>query len=79
MGVKAQMAAPFIAAVSMNKEGHPINMRFSVVTGFKIQELTDWAKVPGQAHYKKWTVFGHKIDRQILDANKNRIDERYYQ
>ena len=34
-----------IAAVSMNKEGHPINMRFSVVRGFKTQELTDWAKV----------------------------------
>ena len=29
----------------MNEEGHPINMRFSVMTGFKTQELTDWAKV----------------------------------
>lgn len=35
---------PFVAAVSMNEEGHPINMRFSVVTGFKTQELTNWAK-----------------------------------
>ena len=34
----------FVAAISMNDEGHPINMRFSVVTGFKITELTSWAK-----------------------------------
>ena len=26
-------------------EGHSISMRFSVVTGFKIKELTSWAKV----------------------------------
>lgn len=31
---------PFVAAVSMNKEGHPIRMRFSAVKGFKKEVLT---------------------------------------
>lgn len=43
-GRGAKGKRPFVAAVSMNREGHPINMRFSVVTGFKIKELTSWAK-----------------------------------
>ena len=43
-GRGAKGKRPFVAAVSMNGEGHPINMRFSVVTGFKTKELTSWAK-----------------------------------
>ena len=35
---------PFVAAVALNQEGHPLRMRFSVVSGFKKQELTEWAK-----------------------------------
>ena len=34
---------PFVAAVSLNNEGHPIHMRFSAVDGFKKKELTQWA------------------------------------
>ena len=34
---------PFVAAVSLNHEGHPIHMRFSAVDGFKKKELTQWA------------------------------------
>ena len=43
-GRGAKGKRPFVAAVSMNGGGHPINMRFSVVTGFKTKELTSWAK-----------------------------------
>ncbi|WP_421851776.1 IS1595 family transposase [Marinomonas sp.] len=43
-GRGAKGKRPFVAAVSMNEEGHPIAMRFSVVTGFKTEELTCWAK-----------------------------------
>ena len=35
---------PFVAAVSLNDEGHPLHMRFSAVNGFKKNELTKWAK-----------------------------------
>lgn len=35
---------PFVAAVSLNEEGHPNLMRFSAVEGFKKKELTQWAK-----------------------------------
>ncbi len=33
----------FVVAVSMNEEGHPIKMRFSVVYAFKAKEITAWA------------------------------------
>ena len=35
---------PFIAAVSTNEEGHPIYMNFNVVKGFKLSEVSRWAK-----------------------------------
>lgn len=35
----------FVAAVSTNKEGHPMKMRFSAVDGFKLKEISAWAKV----------------------------------
>ena len=28
----------------MNKEGHPMKMRFSAVSGFKLKEISAWAK-----------------------------------
>lgn len=34
---------PFIAAVSTNENGHPIQMRFSRVPSFSKQAITDWA------------------------------------
>lgn len=34
---------PFVAAVSVNEDGHPIAMRFSVVKGFSLQEIKKWA------------------------------------
>ncbi|WP_299021198.1 IS1595 family transposase [uncultured Photobacterium sp.] len=43
-GRGAKGKRPFVAAVSMNEKGHPIKMRFSAVEGFKIKELTAWAK-----------------------------------
>ena len=43
-GRGAKGKRPFVAAVSMNEEGHPMHMRFSAVNGFKKQELTQWAK-----------------------------------
>jgi hypothetical protein len=35
----------FVAAVSMNDDGNPMWVHFSVVNGFKKAELTRWAKV----------------------------------
>jgi len=43
-GRGAKGKRPFVAAVSMNKEGHPMRMRFSAVEGFRKVELTKWAK-----------------------------------
>ncbi|CED61668.1 transposase, IS1595 family [Moritella viscosa] len=43
-GRGAKGKRPFIAAVSINDEGHPICMRFSAVDGFNKIEITRWAK-----------------------------------
>ncbi len=34
----------FVAAVALNKEGHPISMRMTVVEGFKTKAIGLWAK-----------------------------------
>jgi hypothetical protein len=43
-GRGAKGKRPFVAAVSMNEDGHPERMRFSVVEGFNSKEITAWAK-----------------------------------
>lgn len=35
---------PFVAAVSVNSEGHPIAMNMNVVDGFRTSEIRRWAK-----------------------------------
>jgi hypothetical protein len=35
---------PFVAAVSVNKKGHPIAMNMNVVNGFRSKEIARWAK-----------------------------------
>ncbi len=35
---------PFVAAVSLNNEGHPIAMNMSVAKGFRLTEISRWAK-----------------------------------
>lgn len=35
---------PFVAAVSIDKQGHPIAMNFNVVKGFRLNEISRWAK-----------------------------------
>lgn len=35
---------PFVAAVSLNEEGHPIAMNMNVVQGFRLTEISRWAK-----------------------------------
>lgn len=35
---------PFMAAVSLNKEGRPMAMNMSVVKGFRLTEISRWAK-----------------------------------
>jgi transposase-like protein len=35
---------PFVAAVSLNDNGHPIAMNMNVVNGFKLTEIARWAK-----------------------------------
>ncbi|WP_440610449.1 IS1595 family transposase [Aeromonas hydrophila] len=43
-GRAAAGKTPFVAAVALNKEGHPIKMRMTVVDGFKTKSVADWAK-----------------------------------
>ena len=45
---------PFVAAVSLNKDGHPIHMRMSVIKGFRSSEIEQWAK----KHLKAICVIG---------------------
>ena len=35
---------PFVAAVSLNNEGHPITINMNVVKGFRLTEISRWAK-----------------------------------
>jgi len=35
---------PFVAAVSLNEKGHPIAMNMNVVKGFRLTEISRWAK-----------------------------------
>jgi len=42
-GRGASGKTPFIAAVATNKEGHPVAMKFSRVSGFTKAEITAWA------------------------------------
>ena len=35
---------PFVAAVSLNKEGFPVTMNMNVVKGFRLTEISRWAK-----------------------------------
>lgn len=35
---------PFVAAVSVNSEGHPVSMNMNVINGFRSREIASWAK-----------------------------------
>jgi hypothetical protein len=35
---------PYVVAVSTNAEGHPITMNMNVVKGFRLTEISRWAK-----------------------------------
>lgn len=68
-GREAKGKRPFVAAVSLNDEGHPIHMRFSVVKGFQKHELTQWAKT----HLRPKSLVisdGLAYFRGIEDANE---------
>ena len=43
-GRGASGKTPFIAAVATTEEGHPLTMKFNVISGFTKQEIADWAK-----------------------------------
>jgi len=42
-GRGASNKKPFIAAVSVNEEGHPIAMNLNVIKGFRTKEINEWA------------------------------------
>ncbi len=42
-GRGASGKTPFVAAVALNEEGHPIHMKMTVVEGFKTKEISQWA------------------------------------
>lgn len=43
-GRGSENKTPFIAAVSVNEEGHPISMNMNVLKGFRSREISKWAK-----------------------------------
>jgi transposase-like protein len=43
-GRGAANKVPFVAAVSLNEDGHPISMNMNVVNGFQLTEIARWAK-----------------------------------
>ena len=42
-GRGASGKTPFVAAVALNEEGHPVNMKMTVVEGFKTKAISEWA------------------------------------
>lgn len=44
-GRGSENKTPFIAAVELNNENHPIRMNLNKVSGFKLDEVKRWAKV----------------------------------
>ncbi len=43
-GRGSENKTPFVAAVALNSNGHPLSMNMSVVKGFKSTEIARWAK-----------------------------------
>jgi hypothetical protein len=43
-GRGSENKTPFVAAVSLNEEGHPLQMKMTVVDGFKSKTIEAWAK-----------------------------------
>ena len=43
-GRGAANKVPFVAAISLNEEGHPVSMNMNVVEGFRQAEVARWAK-----------------------------------
>jgi transposase-like protein len=59
---------PFVAAVALNDDGHPISMNMNVVKGFQSVEITRWAKKhlePGSLVYSD----GLACFSAVLSAN----------
>ncbi len=49
-GRGSENKVPFVAAVSLNKKGHPLHVKLSLVSGFTAKAIGQWAKaslVPG--------------------------------
>ncbi len=42
-GRGSENKTPYVAAVSTNKEGHPIAMSMTVIKGFRLTEISKWA------------------------------------
>ena len=43
-GRGSENKTPFVAAVSIDNQGHPIAMNMNVVEGFRSKEIARWAK-----------------------------------
>ena len=49
-GRGSENKVPFVAAVSLNKQGHPLHLKLSLVSGFTLDAIGKWARahlVPG--------------------------------
>lgn len=67
-GRGSKKKTPFVAAIQMNDERHPIYMRMSMVDGFKKQEITNW----GKKHIEEKTLVvtdGLACFEGLVDAN----------
>lgn len=51
-GRGSENKVPFVAAVSLNKHGHPLHLKLNLVSGFTLEAISQWAK----AHLAPQTV-----------------------
>ena len=69
-GRGARNKSPFVAAVAMNEDGHPMKMRFSMVTGFRKGEIKDWASLHISEHsdhpFRDYTIADFAIIRSPI-------------
>lgn len=75
-GRDSENKTPFVAAVALNKEHHPIAMNLNVVKGFRNSEIKRWAGKhlePGSLVYSD----GRACFSALLDHGCYKLQHRY--
>lgn len=69
-GRGASGKTPFVAAVALNEQGHPVRMKMTVVEGFKTKAIAQWS----ERHIKPETIVisdGLPCFRAVSSGNKH--------